>query len=204
MPDPARSPAGTCADLRIPCHLSKRGGIRAISQRGKNVLEMLSEQHARSTQMELPRSADALARIFEKVLPCPNEHQQGMSEGAAVGKWGREAKPIAVGAVSGSRNTVTMAASEVQAGSEPLDWARGQGAGLKSFTGTLPELCGTLDELAHSYRTPRGLAAITATPGEVIDVVLVDAGMTERACWRHQEDASLVTCFATCIGVSPL
>lgn len=83
------------------------------------------------------------------VLPHLNEVQRRVVTGAIARELGRGGK-TAVAETSGmSRNTVTKAVAEVEAGIEPSERLRAPGAGDKPAIDKQPGLLEALDELVH-------------------------------------------------------
>lgn len=94
-------------------------------------------------------TSEALAQVFDVVLPHMNEVQRRVVAGAAAEMLGRGGK-TAVAAASGmSRNTVIKAQAEVTAGIEPSARLRAPGGGDTPLIDTQPGLLTALDELVH-------------------------------------------------------
>ena len=94
-------------------------------------------------------SVEELSEFFDMVLPHLNEVQSRVVTGAMAVALGRGGKTRVADASGMSRNTVTKAAAEVEAGIEPSHRQRQVGGGDKPAIEKQPGLLATLDELVH-------------------------------------------------------
>ena len=99
--------------------------------------------------MEVEASGGELLAYFSTVLPHLNEVQRRVVTGAMARALGRGGKSAVAEASGMSRNTVSKAQGEVEAGIEPSDRLRPEGGGDKPAIEKQPGLLEALDELVH-------------------------------------------------------
>jgi transposase len=94
-------------------------------------------------------SGDELSEFFSTVVPHLNEVQRRVVAGAMARALGRGGKSAVAEASGMSRNTVSKAQGEVEAGIEPSVRLRPPGGGDKPAVDKQPGLAEALDELVH-------------------------------------------------------
>ncbi len=113
--------------------------------------------------MGVEASREELGEFFATVLPHLNEVQRRVVAGALARALGGGGKTAVADASGMSRNTLTKAVAEVEAGVAPSDRLRAPGAGDKPAVEKQPGLLEALDELVHPETRGTPMSALRWT-----------------------------------------
>jgi transposase len=113
--------------------------------------------------MTMEASAEELETLFSTVMPHLNELQRRVVAGAVARGLGRGGKTAVAEASGLSRNTVTKAQREVEAGIALTEQLRAPGGGDRPAVDKQPGLAEALDELVHPETRGHPMSALRWT-----------------------------------------